>query len=151
MNISIRNHFGMKANTKNFRFICSAVFRAEQTEKRRCKQKHVKKCNGCNPHHVGPSAQIFLTLSCHPSLSSIASGRSSRLHPVSAQSCCMSVLAGRPAFVRPCEGVHKSTSLISSSLLLQQCPACFGKWPYSCCFVGYCLHDLFNIAHIILV
>ena len=36
----------------------------------------------------------------------------------------MYVRAGRPAFARPCEGVHKSTSLMSSSLLLQQCPAC---------------------------
>ena len=31
---------------------------------------------------------------------------------------------GRPAFARPCVGIHKSTSLMSSSLLLQQCPAC---------------------------
>ena len=36
----------------------------------------------------------------------------------------MYVRAGRPAFARPCVGVHKSTSLMSSSLLLQQCPAC---------------------------
>ena len=35
----------------------------------------------------------------------------------------MYVRAGRPAFARPCVGVHKSTSLMSSSLLLQQCPA----------------------------
>ena len=33
-------------------------------------------------HHVSPSAQISLTLSPHPSLSSIASARSSGLHPV---------------------------------------------------------------------
>ena len=36
----------------------------------------------------------------------------------------MYVRAGRPAFARPCVGVHKITSLMSSSLLLQQCPAC---------------------------
>ena len=36
----------------------------------------------------------------------------------------MYVRAGRPAFARPCVGIHKSTSLMSSSLLLQQCPAC---------------------------
>ena len=102
-----------------------------------------------NHHHhlVMPSAQISLTLSRHSSLSFIASGRSSGLHPVSSQSCCMQVRAGRPAFARPCEGVHWSTSLMSSSLLLQQCPACLvcltlivyvmgGRWPYSCCFVG---------------
>ena len=40
-------------------------------------------------HHVAPSARISLTLSRHPSLLSIASGRSSRLHPVLAQSSCM--------------------------------------------------------------
>ena len=48
--------------------------------------------------------------------------------------------------------VHRTTSLISSSLLLQQCSACLvrltlivfvicGRWPYSCCFVGCSLHD----------
>ena len=40
-------------------------------------------------HLVAPSARIFLTLSHHPSLSFIASGRSAGLHPVSSQSCCM--------------------------------------------------------------
>ena len=39
----------------------------------------------------------------------------------------MYVRAGRPAFARPCVGVHRSTSLMSSSLLLQQCPACLVK------------------------
>ena len=98
-----------------------------------------------------------MTLSRHFSLSFIASGWSSGLHPVSPLSCCTYVRAGRPAFVRSYEGVHRSTSLMSSSLLLQQCPACLvrltwivfvkgGKWPYSWCFVGCCLHDLFNIA-----
>ena len=46
------------------------------------------------------------------------------LHPLSSQSCCMLVGTGRPAFAQPCEGVHWSTSLMSSSLLHQQCPAC---------------------------
>ena len=36
----------------------------------------------------------------------------------------MYVLAGRPAFAWPYAGVHRSTSLMSSSLLLQQCHAC---------------------------
>ena len=108
-------------------------------------------------HHVVPLARISLTLSCHFSLSFIASGRSSGLHPVSSQSCCMYVLPGRPAFAWPYMGVYRSTSLMSSSLLLQQYPACLvrltwiifvmgGRWPYSWCFVGYCLQDLFNIA-----
>ena len=62
--------------------------------------------------------------------------------PVSSHSCCfqMYVRAGRPAFARPYVGVHRITSLMSSSLLLQQCPACLfcltwiifvmgGRWP----------------------
>ena len=62
---------------------------------------------------------------------------------------CMYVRAGRPAFAWPYVGVHRSTSLMSSSLLLQQCPACLvrltcivfvigGKWPYSWCLVWCC-------------
>ena len=46
-------------------------------------------------------------------------------------------------------------------LLLQQCPACLlrliwmilemgRKWPYSCCLVERCFHDLFSIARSIL-
>ena len=75
-------------------------------------------------HHVVPLARISLTLSRHFSLSFIASGRSSGLHPVSSHSCWMYVRAGRPAFARPYVGVHRSTSLMSSSLLIQQCPTC---------------------------
>ena len=75
-------------------------------------------------HHVMLVARISLTLSRHSSLSFIALGRSSGQHPVSSHSCWMYVRAGRPAFARLCVGVHKSTSLMSSSLLLQQCPAC---------------------------
>ena len=108
-------------------------------------------------HHVVPLARIYLTLSRHFSLSFIASGRSSGLHPVSSHSCCMYVQAGRPALARPYVGVDRSTSLMSSSLLLQQCPACLvrltwivfvmgGRWPYSWCFVWCCRQELFNIA-----
>ena len=75
-------------------------------------------------HHFVSQARISLTLSRHFSLSFIASDRSSELHPVSSHSCCMYVGTGRPAFARPYVGVHRSTSLMSSSLLLQQCPAC---------------------------
>ena len=100
-------------------------------------------------HHVVLLAQISLTLSCHFSLSFIACGRSSGLHPVSSHSCCRYVRAGRLAFARPYVGVHWSTPLMSSSLLLQQCPACLvrltwivfvmgGRWPYSWCLVGCC-------------
>ena len=75
-------------------------------------------------HHVVLVARISLTLSRHFSLSFIASGRSSGQHPVSSHSCWMYVRAGGPDFARPCVGVHKSISLMSSSLLLQQCPSC---------------------------
>ena len=113
-------------------------------------------------HHVVPLAQVSPTLSRHFSLSFIASGRFSGLHPVSSQSCYLYVRAGRHTFARPYVGVHRSTSLISSSLLLQQCPACLvhltwivfvmgGRWTYSWCLVGCCRQDLFNIARNILV
>ena len=69
-------------------------------------------------HHVLRLAWIFLTLSLHVTLSFIASGRSSGLHPVSSHSCSMYVRAGRPAFQWPYAGVHRSTSLTSSSLLI---------------------------------
>ena len=104
-------------------------------------------------HHVVPPARISLTLSRYFWLSVIAAGMSSGLHSVSSHRCCMYVRAGRPAFARPYVGVHKSTSLMSSSLLLQQCPACLvrltwivfvmgGRWPYSWCFVGCCCPGL---------
>ena len=113
-------------------------------------------------HHVVPLTRISLTLSRHFSLSFIASGGSSGLHPISSHSCCIYVLAGCPDFAQPYVGVHRSTSLMSSSLLLQQCPTCLvhltwivfvmgGRWPYSWCLVGCCRQDLFNIAHRILV
>ena len=113
-------------------------------------------------YHVVPQARISLTLSRHISLSFIASGRSSGPHSVSSHSCWMYVRAGRQAFDRPYVGVHRSTSLMSSSLLLQQYPACLvrltwivfvmgGRWPYSWCLVGCCRQDLFNIARSILV
>ena len=69
-------------------------------------------------HHDVRLARISLTLSLHVSLSFIASGRSSGLHPVSSHSCSMNVRAGRPAFDWPYAGVHRSTSLTISSFLL---------------------------------
>ena len=71
-----------------------------------------------------PQAPISLTLFRHFSLSFIASGRSLELHPISSHSCWMYVRVARPAFGRLYVGVHRSTSLKSSSLLFQQCPAC---------------------------
>ena len=75
-------------------------------------------------HHVDAASADLPDPPFHPSLSSITPGRSSRLYPVSALSCCMEVLAGRPSFARPCEAFHRSMTLMSSSLLLQQCTAC---------------------------
>ena len=57
---------------------------------------------------------------------------------------------------------YTRTYLMSSPLLLQQCPTCLvrltlivfvigGRWPYSWCFVWCCLHDLFKIARSILI
>ena len=107
-------------------------------------------------HHVMPPARISLTFSRHFSLSFIAFGRSLGLHPVSSHTCCMYVRAGLPAFAWPYAGVHRSTSLMSSSLLLQQCPACLvritcivfvmgGKWSYSLCLVARICSILLSI------
>ena len=125
-------------------------------ENGKCLRRDHRK-NHHHHHHVVPLVRISLTLSRHFSLSFIASGRSSGLHPVSWHSYCMYIRAGRPAFARPYVEVYRSTSLMSSSLLLQQCPACLirltlivfmmgGRWPFSRCFVGCCCLELFNIA-----
>ena len=87
-------------------------------------------------HHIALVARISLALSHHSSLSFIALGRSSGQHPVSSHSCWMYVRAGRPAFARPCVGIHKSTSLMSSSLLLQQCPACLVRLTWIVFVIG---------------
>ena len=127
-----------------------------------CKRERESEKGESIYHHIALLARISLTLSRHSSLSFIALGRSSGQHPVSSHSCWMYVRAGRPAFARLCVGIHKSSSLMSSSLLLQQCPACLvrvtwivfvigGRWPYSWCLVGCCCQDLFRIACSILV
>ena len=106
-------------------------------------------------------AWISLTISCYPSiylLLPIASGKSSRPHLVSVHSCCR--CCSWSSYI--CASVWRRASIMSSSLLLQQCPACLvrliwmiskmgGRWPYSCCFVGCCYQDLFNVACSILV
>ena len=63
---------------------------------------------------------------------------------------------------RPPEEVHWRTSLISFSVLLQQCSTCLvrltwivlemgGKWPYSSLFMGCCFQCLFKIVQHILL
>ena len=107
-------------------------------------------------YQVTLMAWISLTLSHHLSLSSITSGKSSRLHSVSVESCCLWVLVGRPTLARLLKRVHWRTSLMSS-FLLQQCPECIvrlirivleigGKCPYSCCLMRCCFQNLFKIA-----
>ena len=88
-----------------------------------CISVSLSKCGICrlhhhHHHHVVLLARISLTLSRHFSLSFITSGWSSELHPVSSHSCCMHVLAGRPAFARSYVGVHRSTSVILIMLLI---------------------------------
>ena len=109
-------------------------------------------------HHVTSPAWISLILSHHSSLSSIAPGR---LQGYILYRYGAVVLAGHPAFAGLCEGIHRSTSLMSSSLL-HQCHTCLVRltwmvfvmscrWPYSSVLRGCCLQDLFNIARSILV
>ena len=96
-------------------------------------------------HHVVPLARHFF-------LSSIASGRSWGLHSVSSHGCCMYV---RAAFARPYVAVHRSTSHMSSSLLLQQCPVCLlrltwivfvmgGRWQLVGALWGYFVRKPFK-------
>ena len=104
-------------------------------------------------HHLVPSARISLSLFRHPSLSFIASGRSSGDTPR---------IYTELLYIGSRVKGSMISSLMSSSLLFQQCPTYLvrltlivfvmgGRWPYSSCFVGCCLQDLFNIARSILV
>ena len=113
-------------------------------------------------HNVVLLTRIPRTLSCLPSLSSIAPSRYSMQHPISVQNCWRYVLAGHTILAGPREGVHRCIYQINSSLLLHQCPACLirltwivfvmgGRLPYSGCLEGRCLQDLFNKAYSILV
>ena len=80
----------------------------------------------------------------HLSLSSIAPGMSSRLHSVSAQTCCRRALVDGPTLAQRCEGVYgtllMSLSLLSAmshmSCLIWMVLEMGDVWPYSCYFVG---------------
>ena len=74
----------------------------------------------CRHHHV---MQPALIIPHHPSQSSITFSRSSRLHPVSVEGYCKQVLTGPLTLAHLCEGVYWRTSLMSSSLILNRCPA----------------------------
>ena len=95
-------------------------------------------------------------------ISCLSGGVGKYVYPVSVQSWTCLVLAGRPLLACPCVGIHRRTSLMSLSLLLQLCPAGLvrltwivyemgSKWPYSFCFVRCCFKDLFKITRSILV
>ena len=83
-------------------YMC-VCFHPTHSTRVRCNTKSIfEQCNH-HHHHDGRLARISLTLSLHVSLSFIAFGRSSGLHPVSSHSCCINVRAGRPAFEQ-CKG-----------------------------------------------
>ena len=118
---------------------CSYLFKYIRIDINACNSKHTDTDTNTRIYIIIiiiVVARISLTLSRHSSLSFIALGRSSGQHPVFSHSCWMYVRAGRPAFARPCVGVHKSTSLMSSSLLLQQCPACLVRLTWIVFVIG---------------
>ena len=99
-------------------------------------------------------------LSCHMSLSSITSSRSSRLHPVSVHSCCKLwfVSQHRHVCVQGSIGEHHlwvcpcfSSSVPCLVYLIWMVSEIGVRWPYSCYFMRCCFQDLFNIACSILV
>ena len=44
---------------------------------------------------------------------------------------------GRPILARPCEGVHRRTSIMNSSLLFQKCPACLVRLIWMVIYIIY--------------
>ena len=107
--------------------------------------------NNNNNNHVTLSVRISQTLSRHPSLWSIAFGKSSGQHPVSSQICCSSWTSCL------CSSMWRGSREYITYELVPTTPAVsrmsvstnfdsFRRWPYSCCFVGCCLQDVFNIA-----
>ena len=90
---------------------------------------------------------------------SIPIDRSFRQHPVSPQSWWIEVFAGWSKLAHPYIEIHGRTLLMSSSLLLQQCPACLvhltlmvfemgGKWPYSDYCLGGAASSIYSKLHI---
>ena len=77
-------------------------------------------------HHVVPPARISLTISRHFSLSFIASGLLGYILCPHIAAVCMFGLVVL-LLLGHMRGVHSSTSLKSSSLLLQQCPGVSGS------------------------
>ena len=67
-------------------------------------------------------------ISLHPSFSSIAPCRSSKLHPVSTQSWCKYVLASQSTLVCPCVGFHRRMSLMGLSCFSNSVPHVLFVW-----------------------
>ena len=89
-------------------------------------------------HHLHQgmlTAQTPLTLSRHPSFLGITLGKSSRWLSVSAQNWWMQIFACQPTLMCICVGVYWRMSLMSSSLLHQQCPACLAHLTWMVCKV----------------
>ena len=102
---------------------------------------------------------ITLTLSRHPSLSSIASGRSTScivtelliIGSCWSSKLCASLWRGPPeyityGFVPTSPAVSRTSGSPNLDSFRDG-----GRWPYSYCFGGCCLQDLFNRARSILV
>ena len=94
----------------------------------------------CVNRGYATSACLSVCLSHSLSLSTLAPDKFSKLHLVSMLDWCKWILTGQPTLSRPCFGVHRRTSLMISSFLLQQCRTCIpclfcvvleigGKWP----------------------
>ena len=100
------------------------------------------------------------TLSRYLSMTIIAFDKSSWRHQMSVQSWHMKVFTGRQ--VKRIRSQKKRMLLTSLTFLLQYCSSHLapltwinyeigGKWPYSCCLVGYFFQDLFKTACSILM
>ena len=78
----------------------------------------------------------FPWFSHNPSLSASGPDWSSKLYQVSVYSWGKQVLVGRLAQVCPCVGVYRRTLLMSSTLLLHQCPIYLVRLDLMVCEMG---------------
>ena len=105
----------------------------------------------------GADSMEFLTPPLSLSLSSIAPGRSSQffLYPHRTDvSFCWSANTSTSKCKHPSENVAYHLVLASPECLVRfTSMVCEmgGSWPYNCCFVRYCFHDLFKTAPSIFV
>ena len=93
--------------------------------------------------HDDDDDDLSLSLSRDLSQSSIAFGRTSRLHPLSVQSCPFENVAYELVITLQC--------LANLVRLIWMVFEKRSSWPYNCYFVGCCFQDVFNILHSILM